>query len=626
MVNEGIAKWELGIMNKGNQNLDITELNFTNPVFYADAPVPPFSVSPNDTTAIAILFSPQHAITVFDTLSILCNDPINPVSKVTLQGTGDAGPFTLGHLFWNYQVPDHPATSFDEFRPLALKSTGDVTGDGISDVVLGSGNYWLICLDGASSGFASEVWRFTSYISNYSAGDIGNTNDLPPQQKALAIANDLNDDGAPDIVIGTGGGNEHVYALSGKTGGILWQFGTDHPDSFGLGDMTSVYVNEDFNNDNINDVIATGSASGSGGLEGRRTVYCFNGLNGQILWQQFLGCFIRMAQTVGDINGNGSTDVVAGTGDGQANAYSIVAIDPEGPTGPTLIWNFPIGSSAGGGKEVIRYDIENETSDVIAGAYFGQVYRIDGETGTQVWNYNLGFNGIYHLSIIEDVDDDGYNDILVSNFTSTFYCLSGSNGNIIWSVPFGNSTWSAEAIPDLNGDGYQDVVAASKTDKIYILDGKTGTILHDYAMNSGMLQGATLASILPDIDNNNSWEILGASDDGKIVALSGGTAITSLPQREEQTQIPKEFALRQNFPNPFNPVTTIHFSLPENALVNLAVYNLLGQKIAVLLENRKYNAGNYSIQFNGENLPSGIYLYKLESTIGSSVRKMILLK
>ncbi|MFQ5583289.1 MAG: choice-of-anchor D domain-containing protein, partial [Calditrichia bacterium] len=302
---DGVATWKMGIINQGIQTLEITALTLSDPAFWVTSPALPFSVIADDTVEVTVYFSPTQAVTYTDTLEIASNDPATPLYPVTLTGTGVAGPFDLGYKFWEYHVPDNPNTSYNEYRPLALKPIEDVNGDGYPDVVLASRNYWTICISGASANFAQEIWRFNSYISSFSAGGIGNTNDLPPQQRALAIANDLNGDGHQDVVIGTGGGNEHVYALDGTNGNILWQFGTDHPDSFGLGDMTSVYVRDDFNNDGINDVIATGSATNNG-IAGRRTVYCFDGTNGQILWQYFSGGFIRMAVTIGDVNGNGS--------------------------------------------------------------------------------------------------------------------------------------------------------------------------------------------------------------------------------------------------------------------------------------------------------------------------------
>ncbi len=89
---------------------------------------------------------------------------------------------------------------------------------------------------------------------------------------------------------------------------------------------------------------------------------------------------------------------------------------------------------------------------------------------------------------------------------------------------------------------------------------------------------------------------------------------------------PGKFELSQNYPNPFNPITTISFNLPEKAIVTLRVYNILGQQVAVLLNGQK-EAGVYQVNFDGANLASGIYIYKLSTNTGiSATKKMTLLK
>jgi Secretion system C-terminal sorting domain len=88
---------------------------------------------------------------------------------------------------------------------------------------------------------------------------------------------------------------------------------------------------------------------------------------------------------------------------------------------------------------------------------------------------------------------------------------------------------------------------------------------------------------------------------------------------------PANFILYQNYPNPFNPATTINYSLVKEGFVKLTVYNAIGSKVAMLVNEYKH-AGNYSVQFNGSNLASGIYLYRLESGNYSSAKKIILMK
>ena len=91
--------------------------------------------------------------------------------------------------------------------------------------------------------------------------------------------------------------------------------------------------------------------------------------------------------------------------------------------------------------------------------------------------------------------------------------------------------------------------------------------------------------------------------------------------------IPDEFKLYQNYPNPFNPKTIINYELQVTGedLVNLKVFDVLGNEVAVLV-NEKQNAGSYSVEFDGSNFSSGIYLYTLSTNGISNTMKMIMLK
>jgi len=89
--------------------------------------------------------------------------------------------------------------------------------------------------------------------------------------------------------------------------------------------------------------------------------------------------------------------------------------------------------------------------------------------------------------------------------------------------------------------------------------------------------------------------------------------------------IPQEFSLTQNYPNPFNPSTTISYSIKDAGFVNIKVFDVIGQVVAELVNEEK-QAGAYQIDFNANNLPSGIYIYRIQSGNYNAVKKMILLK
>jgi hypothetical protein len=104
-----------------------------------------------------------------------------------------------------------------------------------------------------------------------------------------------------------------------------------------------------------------------------------------------------------------------------------------------------------------------------------------------------------------------------------------------------------------------------------------------------------------------------------------GDTIGIITTAIEDLITPKEFTLLQNYPNPFNPETTIEFQIPVYSFIELKVFDLLGQEIAVIINEEK-PAGRYEVRFNGTNLSSGIYIYILKTKNKIISRKMILLR
>lgn len=89
--------------------------------------------------------------------------------------------------------------------------------------------------------------------------------------------------------------------------------------------------------------------------------------------------------------------------------------------------------------------------------------------------------------------------------------------------------------------------------------------------------------------------------------------------------VPTKYELYQNYPNPFNPMTNIKFSLPEDAKVNIRIYNMLGELVDELV-NRDYKAGYHKVEFNASNYASGVYIYRLVTKNFTNVKKMMLVK
>ncbi len=111
----------------------------------------------------------------------------------------------------------------------------------------------------------------------------------------------------------------------------------------------------------------------------------------------------------------------------------------------------------------------------------------------------------------------------------------------------------------------------------------------------------------------------------RIVQTDLDGAVTYYNAIEVEVGIPEEFSLEQNYPNPFNPLTKIEYSVGEKAHIKLAVYDMLGAEVSVLV-NQETEPGYYAVVFNASSLPSGIYLYRLEWGNKSLTKKFTLTK
>jgi hypothetical protein len=119
-----------------------------------------------------------------------------------------------------------------------------------------------------------------------------------------------------------------------------------------------------------------------------------------------------------------------------------------------------------------------------------------------------------------------------------------------------------------------------------------------------------------------SWGL--GTETSDIGAYGGGEmAQTSV---DEDIDIPSEFLLTYNYPNPFNAQTTISYRLPQTSHVTLEIYDMLGRKIETLINNRSYSAGEHQVTWDASDISSGAYFYRLETDDHSRTSKMLLIK
>lgn len=225
--------------------------------------------------------------------------------------------------------------------------------------------------------------------------------------------------------------------------------------------------------------------------------------------------------------------------------------------------------------------------------------------------------------------------------------ISTSTGNIVNVIKSSTASFAA-AEENLTGNFIADatstlivtltdttMLTGKITNATVVLDSTSSWTLTDNSVLTSFLDpfGISGTTIKNVVGNGHSihYDATLASNlylGGKIYSLKNGGYLTPASVsgiKVDKSNTPLSWALNQNYPNPFNPTTNIVFSLPVQSHVSLKVYNQIGQLVSTLADN-VYSQGQHQISFNGENLPSGVYYYRLEANGIELTKKMILQK
>lgn len=286
--------------------------------------------------------------------------------------------------------------------------------------------------------------------------------------------------------------------------------------------------------------------------------------------------------------------------------------------------------------EIRHIDMAVTADDELHVVYYGQQYRVwDGSwsdpfsfASGSAYNQKISPNGNdVYVTWYEDVS--GVYRLKLRQRDFAPLAPSGLTRSIVNS-PNNNPRidWSANPEADLDeyevwkkkGSGNWNVLVTTPN-TYYIDTGETGVSLNPQANNVEILY--KLKAV--DLQENKS-------DFSETITFnqSGGSQDKIAQNPAAQGPLPNEFTLYQNHPNPFNPITIIQFALPESREVEIAVYNLSGQKIAVLASG-VMEAGIHQLQWDGKDqqgnpVSSGVYLYQLNAGNQRLVKKMMLIK
>ena len=237
-------------------------------------------------------------------------------------------------------------------------------------------------------------------------------------------------------------------------------------------------------------------------------------------------------------------------------------------------------------------------------------------------NLNSPFDILMRSNDMLITNSSGANKItrfdLNGNFLSNFY--SGSNFNFpqqLQRLPNGNilvaafSTPSGIAVLDSNGNFIRLMNGVTGVRSVFVLDNG------NYLITNG--------SGLHEVDTINANIIRTISTGTNLQYITVYTPFVPVGINNTNSANINDFRLEQNYPNPFNPTTNLEFGISDLGFVSLKVFDASGKEVAVLVNENK-PAGRYSVTFDGSELSSGIYFYKLESSGFVETKRMVLLK
>jgi hypothetical protein len=594
-------RWVLTIQNEGAQTLRIYSATTTTANFEIRDIEFAVDIDSTATFDLGVWFHPTDVASYTDTLTITSNDADEPVVQVALSGQGDPATYQAGSVLWSYQVVGGYSVEVTSIR-----SIPDVNGDGFDDCIATAENYHTYCISGNSSGLADVLWTFDTSTDPWRTGSVW-------QDFAMTTVPDLDGDRVDDVIIGTAGGSRSVFAISGQDGDTIWCY-----DSHEYGDggwIDEVAPTGDIDGDEVIDILAAAEDDGSD--TGPRRAYCFSGATGAKLWDRMLFASVFCVRAVDDITGDGKDEVAAGTTGGfvyildGSNGVMLDSYD----AGST-VWSLAaLEDITGDGKK-----------DIVAGTHNGFVHAIRSDSAKLAWPAATSVgNIIQEVHVLEDQTGDGVGEVTVAGTMANHMLLNGATGAVKWSTPSGHMAFAASRVPDLSGDGLEDMVGGSgyTVNRVRVMDGTSGDTLWMRAT----VGPVETVSFLASIDGDASPEILAGTREGEIICYAGGSGLAGL--RDTQGEAVASAGL-WNHPNPFGPMTTIHYSVPRYEQVNLSIYDVRGRVVRTLVDGLEA-AGRSSAVWNGRDedgdpVAAGIYFARLET--GSKVlsRKVMVLR
>ncbi|MGA9295622.1 MAG: PQQ-binding-like beta-propeller repeat protein [Ignavibacteriaceae bacterium] len=633
------SDWVESDLNEANYQMKVAEVSFSpDPGTYTN----PFYVALNTVTDSAIIHytldgsQPNQSSTVYyDSLDIYINNNTT-VRAIAYRQNFDSSIVAIGayHFsgsninaviktdsvwidsdFNGYEerIVDGSESSItnDSFKYLIWTVNGDSAGNGAKvNLKLKTGTNKIVLI---AKGYKGENGWDTAVVNVYSSK-------LKTNGGIYSAPSQIDND---NFIVTSA--DDEVYQFD-STGTVNWNIltGGDIQSTTCINDENNIYVGStdtrlySFKRDGapnwdkaMGGIITSSPSTGKDGVvyvgisTGR--LYALD-KTGTVMWNVQTGGAIVSSPSV-SLNG----DVYAGSCD-----KKLYSINKDG----NINWTFTTGDS------IFSSPAIGNDSSIIFGSNDGYMYKLN-PNGIKIWSYYAG--GKIKSSPI--IIDDGR--MVFGNTNGEIICIN-SDGSVFWKY---NDDVPVIGTAAISQDG--QILIGDNSGKLNSFN-KQGDLLW-YLQTNASIQSPVLIvdnnlAVFGNLDGEVFTLKLNSSGLNKMTAnkyewptfkgnnkRTGNKSEVLTGINNENSSEVKDYRLAQNYPNPFNPSTIINYEIPKSGLVTIKMYDVLGREVSTLVNEVKIQ-GRYSVKFDGSNLASGLYFYRITSNNFTETRKMMLMK
>lgn len=600
------------VENNGGEPLTIGDLIFSNESFFHGYYNFPHTFDEPGLYRIPIFFRPDRDenIAYHERVTIVNNDPDSPQIIVNLVGTTHLNNYLGGTDLWTTSAG---TAEVEMPRIRAIQDIDDISGDGLSDIVIASNDYRIQAFHAAATQYAIPIWTYRTDTNPWRSGVVASP-------RGLSEGDDWDEDGVKDIALGLEGGSKRVVTLSGRTGEEIWIFDT-HNMRDGGGNVVVVRGELDFDGDGIKDIYAAVAAEDE--QNSTDALILINGANGRLLWQNSLDNSPVDACAVPDFTGDQTYDLFV-----LLEGGTVIGVD--GNRGRT-VWDqrvlghirtmFPLLGDANGDGSI---DVGFVTQD-------HGVTLLNGSNGVRLWNHNL-HDDLQTGIATNDLNGNGSPDILYGD-DNVVRAIDGLGPGVAapWdsSVIIGSRVASMALIQDFDLDGRMDFLVGTASGRLYAYSGDGYHHLWSLS-NVGEGHGFVYCRGVRDIDGNNGMDVFGAMVNGTVFCFAGSYIGNAVPGDYDDVALPNTLIMDPAFPNPFNSMVVVPIYVQQPGRIAINIFNVMGRSV-YHSEMLSSSPGRMRVIWrgvgdSGSPLPSGMYYMEVKSSSQRAVRPIELLR